>query len=126
MNLPKNPFLVSLSPGQLLNMIEIMQDGIRKKTIPATTRGKKKFELMELQDTLKWQVEQVKTSEDVELWGKMIGLPVMILPLDEMGTITGPKDGLTVNVEWGTSGQENDYYPMELDTRIPSYIWQIP
>lgn len=126
MTLPKNPFLIGLSPGQLLNMIEIIQDGIRKKTIPATVRGKKKFELMELQDTLKWQVEQVKTSESVELWGKMIGLPVMILPRDQMGTITGPHDALTVNVEWGTNGQEDDYYPSELDIRIPPYIWQIP
>lgn len=126
MTLPKNPFLIGLSPGQLLNMIEIMQDGIRKKTIPATVRGKKKFELMELQDTLKWQVEQVKTSENVELWGKMIGLPVMILPRDQMGTITGQKDALSVNVEYGDKGAEDDYYPSELDIRIPSYIWQIP
>lgn len=126
MTIPLNPFLVALMPEQLLKMIAQTQDGIRKKTIPATMRGKVKFELMDMQNALKWQVERVKTSEDVGLWGKMIGLPVMILPRDEMGTITGPKDGLTVNVEWGTSGQENDYYPMELDIRIPSYIWQIP
>ncbi len=124
--MPLNPFLLALTPEQLLKMIASTQDGIRKKTIPATMRGKVKFELMDMQNALKWQVERVKTSEDVGLWGKMIGLPVMILPRDEMGTVTGPKDALSVNVEYGDRGQEDYFYPSELEVKVPNHIWQVP
>ena len=128
MTMPLNPFLVALSPEQLLKMIASTQDGIRKKTVPATMRGKVKFELMDMQNALKHKIEVLQQNpEAAELWGRdAVGLPVLIGPRDEMGTVTGPKDALSVNVEWGDKGQEDDFYPSELDIRIPSYIWQIP
>lgn len=126
MNMPLNPFLVALSPEQLLKMIAQTQDGIRKKTIPATMRGKVKFELMDMQNALKHKIAVISCSEDVELWGAMVGLPVLIRPRDEMGTVTGVKDALSINVEWGDKGQEDDFYPSELDIRVPNHVWQIP
>lgn len=72
MNMPLNPFLVALSPEQLLKMIAQTQDGIRKKTIPATMRGKVKFELMDMQNALKHKIAVISCSEDVELWLSLI------------------------------------------------------
>lgn len=126
MTMPLNPFLVALMPEQLLKMIAATQDGIRKKTIPATMRGKVKFELMDMQNALKHRIAAITASEDVDLWGAMVGLPVLIVPTDQMGTIVGPHDCLTVDVEWGGNGQENDYYPSELEIKVPNHVWQVP
>lgn len=123
---PQNPFLMNLSPEQLIKMIDAIQDGLSKKTISVAHRGSKKFELMGLQDTLKWKIERLKTSEDVDLWGSMVGLPVMIRPRGEFGTITGKKDAFSVMVEYGDKGAEDDFYPSELDVRVPAYLWRMP
>ena len=119
-----NPFLGEFPTERVRLMIEKLQDSIRKKTIPKEKVQKARTELMEFQEIYKRRIWAA--GKDSETWAMVRGCEVYILPTEQMGTVVGPHDALTVTVEWGENGQENDYYPEELEIRIPSHVWQIP
>lgn len=119
-----NPFMANFQTPTIRRMIEQYQDDIRKKKIPLAKVSKARYDLLELQEILKRRIHGV--TKDPTSWKDVEGCEVYISATDQMGTVVRPFDSLTVLVEWGENGQENDYYPEELEIRVPGHIWQMP